>query len=47
VLVAPDGNLAYVSCPQAGTIEILNLKSWQLESPIRLTKGVDGLAFAM
>jgi len=46
VLVAPDGNLAYVSCPQAGTIEILNLKSWQLEPPIRLTKGVDGLAFA-
>ncbi|HTZ48514.1 MAG TPA: hypothetical protein VMH20_13030 [Verrucomicrobiae bacterium] len=46
VLVAPDGTLAYVSCPQAGTIEILNLKTWQLEPPIRLTKGVDGLAFA-
>jgi YVTN family beta-propeller protein len=47
VLVAPDGSLAYVSCPQAGTIEILNLKTWQLEAPIHLTKGVDGLAFAM
>jgi YVTN family beta-propeller protein len=46
VLVAPDGNLAYISCPQAGTIEILNLKTWQHEPPIHLTKGVDGLAFA-
>jgi hypothetical protein len=28
---------AYVSCPQGGTIEILNLKDWKLEEPIRLT----------
>lgn len=46
VLVLPDGSRAFVSCPQAGTIEVLNLKTWQLESPIQLTKGVDGLAFA-
>jgi YVTN family beta-propeller protein len=45
-LVAPDGTHAYISCPQAGTVEILNLKSWQLEKPIELTKGVDGLAWA-
>jgi YVTN family beta-propeller protein len=45
-IVAPDGSRAYVSCPQAGTIEILNLKTWQLEKPVQLTKGVDGLAFA-
>ncbi len=45
-IVAPDGARAYVSCPQAGTIEVLDLKSWQLEKPIQLTKGVDGLAFA-
>jgi YVTN family beta-propeller protein len=45
-LVWPDGSRAYVSCPQAGTIEILNLKTWELEKPIELTKGVDGLAFA-
>ena len=45
-IVSPDGALAYISCPQAGTIEILNLKTWQLEQPIHLTKGVDGLAFA-
>jgi YVTN family beta-propeller protein len=45
-LVAPDGSRAYISCPQAGTIEVLNLKTWQLEKSIRLTRGVDGLAFA-
>lgn len=45
-IVAPDGARAYVSCPQAGTVEILNLKTWELEKSIRLTKGVDGLAFA-
>jgi YVTN family beta-propeller protein len=45
-IVAPDGSRAYISCPQAGTIEILDLKSWQLDKPIQLTKGVDGLAFA-
>jgi YVTN family beta-propeller protein len=45
VLVAPDGARAYVSCPHAGTIEILNLKTWKMEEPIMLTQGVDGLAF--
>ena len=43
--LAPDGMHAYVSCPQGGTIEILNLKDWKLEEPIRLTKGVDGMAW--
>jgi YVTN family beta-propeller protein len=43
--LAPDGTHAYVSCPQGGTIEILNLKDWKLEEPIRLTKGVDGMAW--
>jgi len=47
VIIAPDGNHAYVSCPQAGTIEVLNLKTWGMEKPIQLTKGVDGLAFAI
>jgi YVTN family beta-propeller protein len=46
VIVAPDGSHAYASCPQAGTIEVLNLAKWELEKPIELTKGVDGLAFA-
>jgi YVTN family beta-propeller protein len=43
--LTPDGTYAYVSCPQGGTIEILNLKNWKLEEPIRLTKGVDGMAW--
>ena len=41
--LSSDGAHAYLSCPQAGTIEILNLKEWKLEEPIRLTKGVDGM----
>ncbi len=45
VTIPPDGSRAYVSCPQGGTIEVLNLQSWLLEKPIRLTKGVDGLAW--
>jgi len=43
--LAADGTHAYVSCPQGGTIEVLNLKDWKLEEPIRLTKGVDGMAW--
>ncbi|HXC42801.1 MAG TPA: cytochrome D1 domain-containing protein [Candidatus Dormibacteraeota bacterium] len=43
--LAPDGTHAYVSCPQGGTIEVLNLKDWKLEEPIRLTRGVDGMAW--
>jgi YVTN family beta-propeller protein len=46
VIVAPDGARAYVSCPAAGTIEVLDLRTWQLEKAIPLTKGADGLAFA-
>lgn len=45
IVVAADGSRAYVSCPQVGTIEVLNLRDWKLEQPIRLTKGVDGLAW--
>jgi len=45
ITMAPDGVRAYVSCPQGGTIEVLNLKDWKLEEPIRLTKGVDGMAW--
>jgi YVTN family beta-propeller protein len=40
-----DGTHAYLSCPQGGTIEVLNLKDWKLEEPIRLSKGVDGMAW--
>ena len=44
-LVTPDGSFAYISCPKAGVIEVLNLRTWQLEEPIHLSPGVDGLAF--
>lgn len=43
--LSADGTHAYVSCPQGGTIEVLDLKDWKLEEPIRLTKGVDGMAW--
>jgi len=43
--LSSDGARAYLSCPQGGTIEVLNLKDWKLEEPIRLTKGVDGMAW--
>jgi YVTN family beta-propeller protein len=46
ILVTPDGKFAYVSCPQAGTIEVLNLQTGKMEAPITLTKGVDGLSWA-
>jgi YVTN family beta-propeller protein len=43
--LAPDGIHAYVTCPQGGTIEVLNLRDSKMEEPIRLTKGVDGMAW--
>ena len=43
--ITPDGAHAYANCPQGGTIEVLNLQNWELEKPIRLSKGVDGLAW--
>jgi YVTN family beta-propeller protein len=43
--IAVDANSqrAFVSCPQKGTIEILDIRRGKLESPIVLTQGVDGL----
>jgi len=45
LLVRPSGDVAYVSCIQAGKIAVLNLQSWQMEEPITLSRGVDGLAW--
>lgn len=39
------GGLVYFSEPLGGTIEILNAKTWTMEEPIKLTPGVDGLAW--
>jgi WD40 repeat protein len=45
ITLTPDGSHAYVSCPQAGTVEVLNLRDGKLEEPLHLTKGVDGLTW--
>src|SRR5271170_213558 len=46
LLLAPDGKFAFVSCPAAGTIEILDIPGHKMLQPIKLTPGVDGLAWA-
>jgi YVTN family beta-propeller protein len=46
VLVRPDGGVAYISFLTAGKIEVLDLKSWQMQPSIDLTPGVDGMAWA-
>jgi YVTN family beta-propeller protein len=46
LLITPDGKFAFVSCPQAGTIEVLDILGHKLLQPIKLTQGVDGLAWA-
>lgn len=46
ILVRPDGALAYVSCVKAGKIAVLDLRNWQMQEPITLSLGVDGLAWA-
>jgi YVTN family beta-propeller protein len=45
ILVTPDGAVAFVSCVSAGKIAMLDLRAWQLQQPIILTPGVDGLAW--
>jgi len=42
----PHGGKVYLSEPLAGTIEVLDPKTWTLEAPIVMTLGVDGLAWA-
>jgi YVTN family beta-propeller protein len=46
ILIRPGGDVAYISGTGAGKIDVLNLHSWELEKPIELTPGVDGLAWA-
>jgi WD40 repeat protein len=46
LLLTPDGKVAFVSCPQAGTIEVFDVPGRKLLQPIKLTPGVDGLAWA-
>jgi hypothetical protein len=46
LLLTPDGRFAFVSCPQPGVIEVFDVPSSKLLEPIKLTPGVDGLAWA-
>jgi YVTN family beta-propeller protein len=43
IAVDATSDHAYVTCPQKGTIEFLDLRSGKLESPLILTPGVDGI----
>ena len=45
-LVAHVADSAYVSCPKAGVVEVLNLHDMKLGEPIQLTPGADGLAWS-
>ena len=45
ISVTRDGSRAYVSCPQAGVIEVFDLAAQKLDAPITLTRGVDGLSW--
>lgn len=46
VLIRPDGGVAYISFLTAGKIEVLDLRSWQMQPSIDLTPGIDGMAWA-
>src|ERR1700756_266651 len=43
IAVDATSDHAYITCPQKGTIEILDIRSRKLESPLILTPGVDGI----
>ncbi len=45
ILVRPGGEIAYISGTGAGKIAVLDLRSWEMQQPIDLTPGVDGLAW--
>ena len=45
ILIRPGGDIAYLSGTGAGRIDVLDLHTWELEKPIELTPGVDGMAW--
>jgi YVTN family beta-propeller protein len=45
ILVRPGGEIAYISGTGAGKIAVLDLHTWEMQQPIDLTPGVDGLAW--
>jgi YVTN family beta-propeller protein len=44
IALSADGAIAFISCPQAGSVQVLNLATWKMEDPLIFTKGVDGIA---
>jgi DNA-binding beta-propeller fold protein YncE len=46
VLLAPDGQTAYVSCDQDGKVAAIDLTNWKVKKVIDAGKGADGLAWA-
>ena len=45
ILIRPGGDVAYLSGTGSGRIDVLDLHTWELEKPIELTPGVDGMAW--
>jgi YVTN family beta-propeller protein len=45
IAVDASSERAYITCPQKGTIEILDIPGGRMESPIVLAPGVDGIAW--
>lgn len=45
-ILEPRGGQAYISCYTSGQVVVLNLSTWTVDRLIKLTKGVDGLAWA-
>ena len=45
ILIRPGGETAYISGTVAGKIEVLDLRTWEMQKPIELTPGVDGLGW--
>ena len=46
VLIAPDGQMAYVSCDQSGKIAVIGIADWKLKRLIDAGKSADGLAWS-
>jgi YVTN family beta-propeller protein len=46
VLLAPDGQTAYVSCDQDGKVAAISLTDWKVNNVIAAGAGADGLAWA-
>ena len=45
ILIRPGGDVAYLSGTGAGKIDVLDLHTWELQKPIELTPGVDGMSW--